>query len=214
MKHNTQEWRNFYTDTVDMEVWRNEWHTLLEKSQDILCFSQASKDILLKAYPTIDTEHIQVIPHTVKSLAPIETVDKVGTTRTIGILGAINYAKGSEVIKHLVQKIEREDLDINIVLIGEMSDNLKSTHFHATGRYNRDDLPQIVKDEKIDTFIIPSIWPETFSYTTQEIMMMQMPLMVFNLGAPAERVAHYEKGYVLDDMSVESILNMLTKIQD
>lgn len=214
IESNTQEWRNFYSDTLDIEVWRKQWYTLLEKSQNILCFSQASKDILLKAYPTLDIGHIQVIPHVVKSLAPVKTVDKASTTITLGILGAINYAKGSEIIRHLVQKIERENLDINITLIGEMSDNLKSTHFHVTGRYNRDDLPQIVKDEKIDIFIIPSIWPETFSYTTQEIMMMQMPLIVFNLGAPAERVAQYDKGYVLDDMRVESILNTLTKIQD
>ena len=48
-------------------------------------------------------------------------------------------------------------------------------------------------EEDIDLFFIPSIWPETFSYTTSEIMSMHMPVAVFPIGAPVERVKFTKK---------------------
>ena len=99
--------------------------------------------------------------------------------------------KGQEFLKDLVKEIEKRDLDIQVVLIGEISEHIKSKHFEVTGRYQREELPELVQKYEIDIFIIPSVCPETFSYTTQEIMMMNMPLMVFDLGAPAERVKEY-----------------------
>ena len=84
-------------------------------------------------------------------------------------------------------------LDVNVVVIGDITESIHSKHFIATGRYKLDNLPSIIKEHDIDTFLVPFIYPETFSYTTQEIM-MELPLMVFDLGAPAERVRKYDKG--------------------
>jgi len=75
-------------------------------------------------------------------------------------------------------------------------------------------LPELVEDHKIDMFLIPSICPETFSYTTQEIIMMEMPLMVFNIGAPAERVKDYKNGYILNEISAKSILNTVEQFSE
>lgn len=213
MKNSTQEWRNFYKDDVDIVAWRKQWSALLEKSDHVICFSDASKDIVLKAYPDLTSNKIEVIPHQVPPLPPVEIDKKETETLTIGVLGAINFAKGSQIIKHLVQTIERDKLDMNIVLIGEMSESLKSDHFHLTGRYKREELPSIIKNEQIDIFLIPSIVPETFSYTTQEIIMMELPLMVFNLGAPPERVKNYDKGYVIDDISANGVLEVVKKFR-
>ena len=132
---------------------------------------------------------------------------------TIGILGAINYTKGAQIIKQLVQTIDRDNLNIKIVVIGEITELIRSAKFTSTGGYERDDIPNIIHSHKIDIFLIPSVWPETFSYTTQEVMMMEMPLMVFNLGAPAERVKNYRQGYVIDEVSSSAVLETIAKIQ-
>ena len=209
MQHNMQEWRNFYSEEVDIVQWRDLWKSLFDQSDTILVFSNSSKEIILKAYPTIE-DKIVITPHTVKDLSPITIQKKVNqTTTTIGILGAINYVKGAEIIKQMVQIIERDHLDINIIVIGEITEPIQSKHFHVTGRYERDSLPQLIREHQIDTFLIPSICPETFSYTTQEIIMMDLPLMVFNLGAPAERVASYTKGTILQKIDAQSILNSI-----
>lgn len=213
MQHNDLEWKTFFNDKVDIETWRESWQKLLNRSTKILCFSDSSRDILLKAYPAIAESKITVIPHKVAHLDSVK-YDKPKDDReiVIGILGAINYAKGSRVVKELVKTIESRGLDIKVVLIGEISGSIISRHFHSTGRYERDDLPKLVEKLGIDIFLIPSIWPETFSYTTQEIMLMEMPLMVFDLGAPAQRVEEYEKGIILRRGSIEDILDSAAQL--
>ena len=43
--------------------------------------------------------------------------------------------------------------------------------------------------------------------------MMEMPLMVFDLGAPAERLKKYTYGYIIDEINTSSILKVLEKFQ-
>ena len=210
MLSNMQEWRNFYEEEVDVKAWRETWGTLLEKSTEILCFSHSSKEIFQKAYPNIDETKLYVIPHTVEGISPVVVQRESNKiSKTIGVLGAINYVKGSSIIRQMVEIIERDNLDINIVVIGEITETIKSKHFHTTGRYNRDNLPQIIQEHQIDIFLIPSVCPETFSYTTHEIILMELPIMVFNLGAPAERVAKYDKGYIIDSVSASAVLEQI-----
>jgi len=212
MDKNMQEWRNFYHEEVDIKQWRDSWKKLFDKSNEILFFSNSSKEIFLKAYPTIDANKLIVTPHTVTDISPLNINKNPNKTTTIGILGAINYVKGSHIIKQMIQLIERDTLDINVVVIGEITEAIRSEHFKSTGKYKREDLSQIIRDEQIDIFLIPSIWPETFSYTAQEIMMMELPLMVFDLGAPAERVKKYPKGIILNEISARAILNTIQKV--
>ena len=213
MQSNMQEWRNFYTEEVDVRAWRETWGALLEKSTEILCFSNSSREIFQKAYPNINETKLQVIPHTVEGISPVVVQEESHkTTKTIGVLGAINYVKGASIIRQMVEIIARDTLDINIVVIGEITEPIKSKHFHTTGRYNRDDLPQIIQEHQIDIFLIPSVCPETFSYTTHEIILMELPIMVFGLGAPAERVEKYDKGYIIDTVSASAVLEKINTI--
>ena len=78
-----------------------------------------------------------------------------------------------------------------------------------TGSYEREHLPEIIEDRKIDVIFIPSIWPETFSYTSQEAIEMGMPVAVFDLGAPPERVKKYEKGLVIDKIDAAYALEKI-----
>jgi len=213
MAHNDLEWKTFGNDHTDVAMWRSLWRTLLFEATRIICFSNSSREIMHKAYPDIEEEKFSIEPHQVADLPPVNTGRKPEKTGiTIGILGAINLAKGAGVVKSLVRTIEERGLDINVVLIGEISEHIKSDRFHVTGRYERGELPSLVKEHEIDIFLIPSICPETFSYTTQEIILMQMPLMVFNIGAPAERVKTYDKGVVLEPDYVDNILNHISSL--
>ncbi|HNW25912.1 MAG TPA: glycosyltransferase [Candidatus Gastranaerophilaceae bacterium] len=62
---------------------------------------------------------------------------------------------------------------------------------------------------------IPSIWPETFSYTTAEAMMLKYPVACFDIGAPAQRVKNYDKGVVISKIdaqtALDEIVNFLRK---
>jgi GT2 family glycosyltransferase len=212
MASNRLEWRSFGEPTLSVEEWRRQWQTLLEEADRILCFSESSANIVKKAYPSLNETNIEIRPHSVPPLPKIHTpASRPHSPLRIGILGAINHAKGAGVVKELVERADKENLPVEIVLIGEISEPVRSDRFKMTGRYERDRLPQIVREEMIDIFLIPSICPETFSYTTEEIMMMGYPLMVFNIGAPAERVGRYEHGTVLPSADVDAIVDFLEK---
>jgi GT2 family glycosyltransferase len=208
------EWRSFGDAPMDIVSWRKLWDSLLQEADTILCFSKNSCEIMQKAYPALPKERYEVQPHHVKALPPVQLDISPHSNQRIklGVLGAINRAKGADIVKALVSRIEKERLPIDVVLIGEISEPIRSKHFKITGRYERHKLPEIVRDEKVDIFLIPSVCPETFSYTTEEIMMMRMPLMVFPVGAPAERVASYEKGVVLESISVDAVIAYVQKI--
>ena len=66
--------------------------------------------------------------------------------------------------------------------------------------------------------INPSLANETFSYTSQELMLMNVPLVVYSCGAPAERIKreNYEFGmicYQFDIQSLEiAVTNLLLKL--
>lgn len=64
----------------------------------------------------------------------------------------------------------------NLVLIGKI--NLAfvlPAHFKRHGPYKIADLSQLVTPYGITDWLISSIWPETFSYTTHEAFATSMP---------------------------------------
>ena len=197
LKNNKNEFKIFEKE-MDIDKWRMNWNKINNISNKIVTFSNSSKDIYVKAYPQY-IEKIEVIPHDITGrYNKIYNPNKKESSVVIGILGGINEAKGAIIIKNLVSYIDEYNLNAKVVLIGQISIPISSSRFEVTGRYDKKDLPNLVKKYNITKFLVPSICPETFSYTTDEIMQMGYPLIVFNLGAPAERVKNYELGKVID----------------
>lgn len=201
-----------YKQYNDMKLWRKRWAEFLQIVDNIVCFSDSSKEILLKAYSEL--KNILVKPHKLKyrypdiyneqaALAQI----KDDETIRIGILGSINVPKGAYIIKELLKYIEEHNLDFEIILIGEISIPISSKKFIKTGRYKRDEVPEIIKKYKINFFLLPSVCPETYSLVTDEIMQLGYPLVVFDVGAPPERVRKYKRGLVLRTVDYLKILD-------
>ena len=175
----------------------------LTNCDEILAFSDDTARLFKKVYP--DVYHLRVIPHKPHYLPALNKRAKTTKTWNIGLLGVLCYKKGLDVVKELASYIEKEKL------IGTSDEEIDSPVFSFTGRYGREELPRLTMQEDIDIFLIPAIWPETFSYTASEVMSMRMPLAVFPIGAPVERVQHYEKGMILSDTDPETIVKEITE---
>ncbi|MBR6685074.1 MAG: glycosyltransferase [Alphaproteobacteria bacterium] len=185
---------------TSIKIWQQNWRNFLEQSADeIVVFSDAIKDIFVTAYPNIKNK-IVVIPHETQNLRHV----KIPKHKKINlaVLGNISWQKGANVIREMAQHIDK---NINIIIIGNMRPAPKNIRIY--GRYKTDDLPRIMEKQKIDAVFIPSVWPETFSYTTSEAMSMGLPVICFDMGAPAERVKHYAKGLVLKTINPPENLN-------
>lgn len=193
-----------YLDFDSMEEWRRQWGDFMKVCDHVVVFSNDSKNIFEKAFGELD--NIQVIPHKIDYLPAIEKKYKHTRTLNIGLLGTLVKHKGLDVVKQTLKYIEDLDLNVNLVLVGTCVENIQSKHFIETGAYTRDMLPRLIFEYDIDMFWIASIWPETFSYTTEEIMTMNFPVMSFDLGAPAERIKLYAKGSIIPSMNPEDIV--------
>lgn len=175
--------------------WRESWERFLRGCDEVRAFSADSLALLEKVYPNL--ENTKLVPHKPHNMVAVRKKQKTTDTLNIGLLGVLAYKKGLPVIQKMLEKIEEENLNIRICLIGTPEEEIDSPAFVQTGRYSREQIPRLTLEMDIDVFFIPSIWPETFSYTTSEIMSMEMPLAVLEVGAPVERVKKYSRGCVI-----------------
>lgn len=189
----------------NIKKFREIFQNLFDISSEVLFFSNSSKDIFSKVY-FINEEKIKIIPHKVNWInrIPINSIKK--DKLHIGILGKITKIKGYSILEDLLN-LSSKNNNMHFYLIGDIlnSDIISYSNITIHGKYKHENLVEIVEKYDIDIFIMPSICPETFSYTTQEIILMEKPIICFNLGAQAERVSKYDKGYIAEDISAEAM---------
>jgi len=201
------EFRKFENER-DIEHWRHLWHSVLKVANEVVCFSEASAQLVKRVYPDL-TEHLVVRPHQVNWVRPIKLPEHQNLPIRIGVLGNINESKGIKILEKMAHLIEERELPFELVVLGNLQYPIHSGALVCHGSYEREALPELVEQYQVEGCVIPSIWPETFSYTASEVMMMGLPLFVFDLGAPTERTANYELGTVVKPVSAESMLTAL-----
>ncbi len=198
---------------INIEKWRDMWSRLLIKADEIICFSNSSFELLTNAYPFIKkSRKIEIIPHRVDYIQKIYN-KKSKQIKNIGIIGTITEEKGAKIVNELVERIEKQNLNLKVTLIGSIQNHdINSPKFYQTGAFDIKNLQDLVLKYDIDIFLIPSIWPETFSFTTHEVIHMGYPIIVFDLGAQAEAVKKYQKGYILTEPSADAIIDLIKRI--
>lgn len=202
--------RTFNTSRLIMDEWRTKWEEIMNQADTILCFSNSSVQLIQTVYDV--KSKINIAPHTIEGLSKVDVPKHTDRGITLAVIGGINLAKGSLIIKEMIALIEKNQLNINIVIIGELDLALHSKYLTVHGKYARNNLPILMASYGVNGCLIPSIWPETFSYTSEEIMMMELPLFVFDIGAPAERVKNYAHGHIIDPIDASAVINEIQKV--
>lgn len=193
----------------DIGRWRDLWGAMFAGADDIVAFSNSTADILCRIYPQISRANVSVVPHDTAYLRkdPLHLTDT--QTLRIGVVGQIGFHKGAAFVKALAEEIKRRQSDVKIVVIGTIESNCDTDVVQQTGPYAHDELPDLIARSGANTMLFPSIWPETFSFVVQELMDLHLPVAAFDFGAPAERLATYAKGCVLDSMNPAAVLDQL-----
>lgn len=195
LPHNTESFASLF-ESSDIFLWRKRWQQCLTSADEILCFSNSSADLLKRAYPSIKESLFQICPHRLKiSLRQPEVSlhDKLN----IGVPGNINIHKGAKVIQDMSYTIRKKCLPVSITVIGTLELPCASEIVSVTGPYEAGNLPERIEKTKVNILFVPSVCPETFSYVTQELIDMKVPVVCFDLGAPAERIREYPLGLVI-----------------
>jgi glycosyltransferase involved in cell wall biosynthesis len=135
-------------------------------------------------------------PHRIAPIQKMRVTDKFDMC-TIGILGDIGIQKGAKVLNQLSSVLLNDD-DPKIVVIGRVDPQYGlGRRCVETGSYTRAEIASLAEKHGITTWLIPSIWPETFSYTTHEALETGLPVFSFDLGAQGEAVSKADNGHLL-----------------
>lgn len=194
---------------TNIERWHSIWVDFMKSCDSVTMFSEDSKKIFEKIYGRWD--NLKVVPHKTDRMLKIEKNHKLTDTFNIAILGVLSDRKGLKIVKDMLKYIKNDKLPLAIVIVGECEEEISDENCIITGRYTREQLPSLMYLYDIDMVFISSVWPETFSFTTEEAMKMSMPVAAFDLGAPVERVRKYDKGFIIDDISAESAISTIYK---
>tara|TARA_R110002049_G_scaffold117332_2_gene270534 strand:+ start:116839 stop:119373 length:2535 start_codon:yes stop_codon:yes gene_type:complete len=174
---------------LTLSDWRAAWGEMMQSADHITVFSGDSADIVAEAYPQASAR-IRIRPHEI--LHPVPTVSPgqaADDVPVIGILGNIGLQKGASLLQDLSRQLAKSKR-ARLVVIG----NIDPTYTLAEparvhGSYVLEDIPGLVARYGISQWLIPSIWPETFSYATHEAIATGLPVWSFDLGAQGQSVA-------------------------
>jgi len=196
---------------VSLADWQAAWGRLVARADPLVVFSQASADIVTATYP--DAKPI-LRPHEVGvSFAPVSPDAK--TTPVLAVLGNLNTHKGAGVVAALARQVKSRDL--RLVVIGRVDPAITlppSVVVH--GAYDPAQLPNLIRRHGVTHWLIPSIWPETFSYTTHEALATGLPVLAFDLGGQGEAVARAANGHpvrlIPDANPATAVLDKLARL--
>ena len=190
----------------EIGTWRTLWGRALGAADEIRCFSEATRAHFLRAYPALDPRRLTLVPH--KPDYVPQRLPKVDhrAPLVIGVVGEITEQKGAGIVKAMAEEIDREALDVRLVVIGTLSLPHRSEKLRVTGAYQRGDLVDLIESHGINMLLFPSIWPETFSYVVAEMIALGLPIVAFDLGAPGERLRRHGLARLAPEVNAHAAL--------
>ena len=123
-----------------------------------------------------------------------------GGTARIAIVGAVGPEKGFELLLACARDAVARRLDLAFTLVGYSCDDdrlLATGAVTITGPYAEAEVVRLIRGAGADLGLLPSIWPETWSYVLTQMWQAGLPVAAFDLGAPAERIRARGHGWTL-----------------
>jgi GT2 family glycosyltransferase len=175
--------------------WQALWRVALDRADHLTVFSDASRAIVADTHPDL-AHKIRLRRHGPLGAVPRLSPAPLGQ-RVIGVPGNLNAQKGASVVANLARVFARSH-EARLVVLGEVApDCALPRSVRVIGGYRLEDLPHLVARHGIGCWLIPSLWPETFSYVTQESLATGLPCIGFDLGGQGEALRRAEHGHVV-----------------
>lgn len=168
---------------------------------------------LLQVFPRLQTASFVTIPHGgLGILTPIDhAADEPGGRLRVVVLGVLPTHKGVQLVSEGLQRL-LEFAEIHLVGAKEYGEIFRDMPgVHVVDQYAMEELPAILAAIQPDVGLLPSIVPETFSYTLSEFFQLGIPPVATRLGAFARRISPGETGFLFEP-NAEAMLDCLREI--
>jgi glycosyltransferase involved in cell wall biosynthesis len=116
-----------------------------------------------------------------------------GPIRHIGYVGAVHAHKGALVFEQVVRELASSP-GLRFTVFGGGDPVLLARlrqlrRVKVRGYYGAGSLPGLLRRERVDLALLLSIWPESYGITLDECRAAGVPVVAFDHGAIAERMA-------------------------
>jgi glycosyltransferase involved in cell wall biosynthesis len=117
----------------------------------------------------------------------------------VAVIGALNVAKGFDVLRKLAKRARRRRAPLRFLLLGHSIDDaaLRRHGVQIYGRYRDADIDTIVRTVAPHIAFQPAIWPETWSFVASIALRQRIPFYTFDIGAVPERLRRLGSDTVL-----------------
>ena len=175
---------------TDIRLWRVRHRQALANLESVIVPNADMAARLSRYFPDLTFD---IRPHDGddRCLEHLE-VDRLDSTAPlrITVVGAISRIKGFDVLLACARDSKRRKLPLAFSLLGySVNDHLlRKAGVLVTGRYHeRQALPRL-RELDPHLILLPSLWPETYSYTLSIALRSNKPICAFDIGAIAWRL--------------------------
>lgn len=182
--------------TLPLSEWQSSWGSLLHEADVIRVFSPSAAQFVSEVWPELSAR-VTVRPHHL--LTDIPHLDPFPESQppVLAVLGNIAPHKGARLVQELAN-LSPQHLGAKLILIGNIDPEYPlSRKIRVHGDYTPADIPALVAHYGITHWLIPSVWPETFSFTTHEALATGRPVLAFDIGAQGDAVFNADNGIAL-----------------
>lgn len=204
---NENECDNCMYGNLTIREWRNRFYPILKKAKYVICPSKNTKSYYFTVYNDLN---YKVIPNVEK----IRSIPRIIRTKTdsvrVGLLGKIEVKKGADVIINIAQNTGKEGVEF--FLFGTIENHRENmpSNLHVLGRYDDNNILDLISKHNIDFFWFPGRVPETYCYALSIPIWGGYPVLAYNIGAIGERIVQNNWGDVygdeLDDIGIKEKL--------
>lgn len=129
---------------------------------------------------------------------PPEYMPRVRAAEPLRIvtLGALNVSKGLRVVQALADAAEQARAPLQLSVLGPASEPLPRS-IAVSGTFLSEDLGKLLAEAAPHAVLLPAIWPETWSFVLTAALKQGLPVIAFDIGAPAARLRRLGRGHVL-----------------
>jgi glycosyltransferase involved in cell wall biosynthesis len=172
--------------------------------------SPSTRQIYLDLAPSLHPADIEVIVHGTPAslLAEARPAYTRGGKLRVVVPGRVAPEKGRDLLAKVLRQLGGT---ADVLLLGS---GLEGQHLADGGgvqlieRYSPDELPDIMRSFQPHVGLLLSDYPETFSYTLDELMVLGIPPVAVRLGSFADRIRDQENGFLVDN-NPQSVIETL-----
>lgn len=149
---------------------------------------------------------------------PPEHAPHVGEAEPLRLvtLGALNVGKGLRVVQALADVAERTGAPVQLSVVGPASEPLPQ-NVSVGGTFVSEDLERLLREAAPHAVFLPAIWPETWSFVLTVALKQGLPVIAFDIGAPAVRLRRLGRGHLLPTAlaaNADRLLATLLELRD